>query len=85
MGHMTERTCAYCRQTYQVADQTLPNAAKDYSPFCSKRCADADLMHWLKGEYVISGTGALAAEAPEEEGTAASADLSSPFDDKDAV
>ncbi len=85
MGRMTEHTCAYCRQTYLVADQTLPNAAKDYSPFCSKRCADADLMHWLKGEYVISGTGALAAEAPEEEGGAPSADLSSPFDDKDVV
>ncbi|MCA1935836.1 MAG: DNA gyrase inhibitor YacG [Asticcacaulis sp.] len=82
---MTKRTCAYCRHNYQVADQTLPNTAKDYSPFCSKRCADADLMHWLKGEYVISGTGALAADAAEVEGAAASAELSSPFDDKDAV
>jgi endogenous inhibitor of DNA gyrase (YacG/DUF329 family) len=85
MGPMTERKCAYCRQPYQVADQSLPNAAKDYSPFCSKRCADTDLMHWLKGEYVIGGTGALAAEAQEEEGIAPPTDLSSPFDDKDAV
>lgn len=82
---MTERKCAYCRQTYQVADQTLPNAAKDYSPFCSKRCADADLMHWLKGEYVIGGTGALAAEAQETGEIAPSADLSSPFDNEDGV
>ncbi|UDF02596.1 DNA gyrase inhibitor YacG [Asticcacaulis sp. AND118] len=82
---MTERKCAYCRQTYQVADQTLPNAAKDYSPFCSKRCADADLMHWLKGEYVIGGTGALAAEAVEEGEDRPGSDLSSPFDDEDAV
>lgn len=82
---MTERKCAYCRQPYQLADQTLPNTAKDYSPFCSKRCADADLMHWLKGEYVIGGTGALAAEAQDTEERALSADLSSPFGNEDEV
>ncbi len=26
-----------------------------YDPFCSKRCADVDLHHWLKGSYVIPG------------------------------
>ena len=26
-----------------------------YAPFCSKRCADADLHRWLKGDYVIPG------------------------------
>jgi endogenous inhibitor of DNA gyrase (YacG/DUF329 family) len=26
-----------------------------YDPFCSKRCADIDLHHWLKGSYVIPG------------------------------
>ena len=25
----------------------------DYRPFCSKRCADIDLAHWLKGDYRI--------------------------------
>lgn len=25
--------------------------AKDYRPFCSRRCADADLGHWLGGTY----------------------------------
>jgi hypothetical protein len=30
-------------------------AVADYSPFCSKRCADVDLQRWLSGAYVISG------------------------------
>ncbi|MBU3028950.1 DNA gyrase inhibitor YacG [Paracoccus marinaquae] len=32
-----------------------PSAAA-YRPFCSKRCADIDLAHWLRGDYVIPGT-----------------------------
>ena len=24
-----------------------------YRPFCSRRCADIDLGHWLKGDYAI--------------------------------
>ena len=27
----------------------------DYRPFCSKRCADVDLAHWLTGSYAIPG------------------------------
>ena len=27
----------------------------DYRPFCSKRCADVDLAHLLRGDYVIPG------------------------------
>lgn len=27
----------------------------EYRPFCSKRCADVDLSHWLRGDYVIPG------------------------------
>lgn len=38
--------CARCRK------QTV---AAEYRPFCSKRCADADLGHWLTGSYVIAG------------------------------
>ncbi|MAN56340.1 MAG: DNA gyrase inhibitor YacG [Paracoccus sp. (in: a-proteobacteria)] len=26
-----------------------------YRPFCSRRCADVDLAHWLRGDYVIPG------------------------------
>ncbi|MFV0293793.1 MAG: DNA gyrase inhibitor YacG [Paracoccus sp. (in: a-proteobacteria)] len=30
-------------------------SVKAYRPFCSKRCADVDLAHWLRGDYVIPG------------------------------
>jgi hypothetical protein len=36
-------------------------AQPDYTPFCSKRCADVDLQRWLSGAYVIPGE-------PAEEG-----------------
>lgn len=25
----------------------------EFRPFCSKRCADIDLAHWLRGDYRI--------------------------------
>ena len=28
-------------------------AVKPHSPFCSRRCAQADLGHWLMGDYAI--------------------------------
>ena len=28
---------------------------QDFKPFCSQRCADADLTRWLKGAYAIPG------------------------------
>ncbi|MEZ5851765.1 MAG: DNA gyrase inhibitor YacG [Hyphomicrobiaceae bacterium] len=33
-----------------------------YRPFCSKRCADIDLAHWVTGKYVIAGGNADADE-----------------------
>ena len=38
--------CARCRKKPVDAE---------YRPFCSKRCADADLGQWLTGGYVIAG------------------------------
>ena len=35
-------------------------------PFCSKRCADVDLHHWLSGAYVVPGA-PIAADEPEGE------------------
>jgi uncharacterized protein len=32
-----------------------PRDAK-FKPFCSKRCADADLARWLNGNYAIPAT-----------------------------
>lgn len=45
--------CARCRKQAVAAE---------YRPFCSKRCADADLGEWLKGGYVIPGTAAEQAD-----------------------
>lgn len=64
---MTVRYCTRCRQPYgEAVEGPLAggahhfNAARNYAPFCSKRCADVDLVHWLKGDYVIDGEGGLA-------------------------
>lgn len=27
--------------------------AKDYRPFCSRRCADVDLARWVNGSYAV--------------------------------
>ena len=37
--------------------------AREYRPFCSKRCADVDLQRWFTGGYVVP------ASAQEEEET----------------
>ena len=43
----------------------------EYRPFCSKRCADIDLAHWLRGDYVVAGNTAaddeLVPERPVDE------------------
>ena len=41
-------------------------AAREFRPFCSKRCADVDLGRWLNGGYAIP-TG----EPPENDPDAA--------------
>jgi uncharacterized protein len=42
---MTKVKCPICKK---------PAEAK-WLPFCSKRCADADLGHWLADDYAIPG------------------------------
>jgi len=37
--------CPICRQA----------TVERFMPFCSRRCADADLAHWLDGSYAIPG------------------------------
>lgn len=53
------RKCTRCQKPYGEAIEGVANAAKSFAPFCSKRCADVDLVHWLKGDYVIDGGGSL--------------------------
>ena len=38
-----QRKCPVCGKTPEVR----------FRPFCSKRCADLDLAHWLRGDYAI--------------------------------
>jgi len=47
---MTKIKCPICKK---------PAEAK-WLPFCSKRCADADLGHWLADDYAIPGDPASA-------------------------
>ncbi|MEY4306355.1 MAG: hypothetical protein RIT52_2530 [Pseudomonadota bacterium] len=52
---------------------SCPICARDsdpkYRPFCSRRCADVDLAHWIRGDYTIP------AEAVEDENPADLPDL----------
>ena len=66
---MSVRYCVRCRKPYGEAVEGVTNAARTYAPFCSKRCADVDLVHWLQGDYAIDGSGGLTVEdgeAPED-------------------
>jgi hypothetical protein len=40
---MSQRKCPICGRP----------AETDHRPFCSRRCADADLQNWFKGAYVV--------------------------------
>lgn len=42
-------------------------AAREFRPFCSKRCADLDLGRWLGGHYAIPGDPVSPADASEDE------------------
>ena len=42
---MSAKPCPICNK---------PSAA-EFRPFCSRRCADVDLAHWLRGDYRVAG------------------------------
>ena len=47
---MTAARCAICDKPLTGAkDET----GRNYTPFCSKRCADVDLQRWFTGGYAI--------------------------------
>jgi endogenous inhibitor of DNA gyrase (YacG/DUF329 family) len=41
--------------------------AKDYRPFCSRRCADVDLNRWLSEGYALPGEPAGEDDLPTED------------------
>jgi len=70
------RKCTRCRKPYGEALDGVVNAAPSFAPFCSKRCADVDLVHWLKGDYVIDGAGSLSVSDEDTDAGLAAAPLS---------
>ncbi len=46
---LSQARCPVCQRP------TVPR----YRPFCSHRCADVDLGHWLTGRYAVPGNPAL--------------------------
>ncbi|MFZ5610264.1 MAG: DNA gyrase inhibitor YacG [Pseudomonadota bacterium] len=40
--------------------------APPYRPFCSRGCADRDLMRWLDGDYVLPGPPVNPSKPPPE-------------------
>jgi endogenous inhibitor of DNA gyrase (YacG/DUF329 family) len=50
-----------------------------FRPFCSSRCANVDLMRWLRGAYVISG----GKEDEDEDGDVPAARLGREREDDD--
>lgn len=52
-------------------------AVQRYRPFCSKRCADADLGRWLSGTYAIP-----AVEPPDEWESLPDSDPGTDFGDR---
>jgi hypothetical protein len=55
-GNGGARSCPVCSKP----------TARDFRPFCSRRCADVDLSRWLSDVYVIEGP-PLATERGEED------------------
>ncbi len=45
-----------------------------FAPFCSARCSQVDLGHWLKGSYVIAGKPDEDQAGPDGGGRADAAD-----------
>ena len=53
----TGKTCPICGKATE----------ERFKPFCSKRCADVDLHHWLSGSYAIPATEDEEEDEPREE------------------
>lgn len=68
------RPCPVCKSPI-VADSP---AAIKFRPFCSRACADIDLLRWLRGSYVVPGTGV---EDDEDGETNRSVPIADPTDE----
>ncbi|MEZ5744137.1 MAG: DNA gyrase inhibitor YacG [Sphingomonadaceae bacterium] len=52
----SRKTCPICRKP----------RSEEFSPFCSSRCRDRDLVKWLDGGYAVPGPPAPP-DFPEED------------------
>ena len=52
--------------------------AKEYRPFCSRRCADIDLAKWMTGSYAVPSEDPDDVEAAIEAAEAAQSDPTKP-------
>ena len=59
----TAKPTAGPRPTCPICGRASEPAAR---PFCSVRCADADLGHWLTGRYRVAGPPAGAEQDSDE-------------------
>ncbi|MDD5772594.1 MAG: DNA gyrase inhibitor YacG [bacterium] len=50
-----------------VCKAAIIKEGNNYFPFCSPRCKDTDLYHWLTGKYKISSPLKVEDEEDEEE------------------
>ncbi len=58
-----EAVCPRCRKSYTYASL---QAHKPF-PFCSARCRDIDLGHWLNEDYAVPGEAAALPEQQDEQ------------------
>jgi endogenous inhibitor of DNA gyrase (YacG/DUF329 family) len=53
MDHKERDTEGNARSSARPCPICGKPASLDARPFCSKRCADIDLHHWLSGSYAV--------------------------------
>ncbi|MEQ1712349.1 MAG: DNA gyrase inhibitor YacG [Hyphomicrobium sp.] len=66
------RPCPICKAPITAGSP----AATKFRPFCSRACSDIDLLRWLRGGYVVPGTGIDDDEDGETSRCASTADPS---------
>lgn len=54
-----EVKCPRCKKTFSYY-------SSEFRPFCSERCKQVDLGHWLEGNYAVPSKSPLSEEDLEE-------------------
>lgn len=59
MNKLLPVNCPICKKKFNYY-------ASDFRPFCSGRCKDVDLGHWVTGSYAVEGRPASPEEIADE-------------------